>query len=366
MPLSTPTTSISTGGITNAFLNETNKSASFSQQLSVVVIGLTVGTLIVATVVGNLLVCVTVFLVRKLRHPSNFLLVALAVADCAVGLLVMPFAGLYEMNDRWELGDLACNFWTSSDVLLCTASILNLCAISVDRYWTITKPLQYGPNRTTKRMLMYILTCWVLAFLISLVPQFIFKNSNDSGTCQVNQNVAYQIYATMGAFYIPVAIMLLLNFKIYRAAKRLARLDRKCSAGAVFTDGNSTAEATTTLTGTPESRRLQQPPENCHRGLFGRTAEKFRFPPHNNHDGNGQNYFGAESKATKTLGIIMGAFITCWLPFFLIALIKPLCGAKCDVPKWLDSLALWLGYCNSLINPGIYAKFNRDFRIPFR
>lgn len=61
----------------------------------------------------------------------------------------------------------------------------------------------------------------------------------------------------------------------------------------------------------------------------------------------------------------MGAFITCWLPFFIIALIKPIC-AKCEIPRWLDSLALWLGYLNSTINPVLYATFNRDFRVPFR
>ena len=73
-----------------------------------------------------------------------------------------------------------------------------------------------------------------------------------------------------------------------------------------------------------------------------------------------------ERKATKTLGVIMGAFTACWLPFFIVALIKPFCYHQECIPQWLSSLFLWLGYTNSLLNPVIYARFNRDFRTPFK
>ena len=80
-------------------------------------------------------------------------------------------------------------------------------------------------------------------------------------------------------------------------------------------------------------------------------------------------------KAIRTLGVILGAFIICWLPFMLFAIIKPahkritsLLGAEKDLnaPVWLDSVLLWFGYSSSMFNPIIYSKFNREFRTPFR
>jgi len=74
-------------------------------------------------------------------------------------------------------------------------------------------------------------------------------------------------------------------------------------------------------------------------------------------------------QVTKTLGVIMGAFTACWLPFFILALVRPFCqqSSNCrDIPEWLTSLFLWLGFANSFLNPIIYARFNRDFRTPFK
>ena len=54
-----------------------------------------------------------------------------------------------------------------------------------------------------------------------------------------------------------------------------------------------------------------------------------------------------------------------WLPFFVLALIKSFCHDEC-IPHWLGALFLWLGYANSFLNPLIYARFNREFRTPFK
>ena len=73
-----------------------------------------------------------------------------------------------------------------------------------------------------------------------------------------------------------------------------------------------------------------------------------------------------ERKAARTLGVITGSFVVCWLPFFILALLRPFCGDACDYPDVLVSVIIWLGYFNSLLNPVIYTIFNPDFRSAFR
>lgn len=58
-----------------------------------------------------------------------------------------------------------------------------------------------------------------------------------------------------------------------------------------------------------------------------------------------------ERKASTTLGIIMSAFTVCWLPFFVLALVRPFLSDPSSIPSSLSSLFLWLGYANSLLNP---------------
>lgn len=98
-----------------------------------IVLVLVLGSIIVGTVIGNILVCVAVCLVKKLRRPCNYLLVSLAVSDLCVAVLVMPMALLYEILGTWSFGTIMCDLWVSFDVLSCAASILNLCVISIDR-----------------------------------------------------------------------------------------------------------------------------------------------------------------------------------------------------------------------------------------
>ena len=74
------------------------------------------GTILVLTIVGNVLVCLSVILVRKLRKPQNYLLVSLAVSDLFVALFVMPFAIIYEVNEAvWPLSFSLCDVWVSGE-----------------------------------------------------------------------------------------------------------------------------------------------------------------------------------------------------------------------------------------------------------
>lgn len=87
----------------------------------------------VMVIFGNILVILSVFISQKLRTSTNYFIVSLAVADLLVGIAVLPYSLTLEVLDIWIFGSTWCQGWLVVDVWMCTASILNLCAISVDR-----------------------------------------------------------------------------------------------------------------------------------------------------------------------------------------------------------------------------------------
>ena len=99
-----------------------------------VLIGGVLTMLTLSTICGNLLVVISVCFVKKLRQPSNYLIVSLAVADLSVALAVMPFVSITDLiGGQWVFGQFFCNVFIAMDVMCCTASIMTLCVISIDR-----------------------------------------------------------------------------------------------------------------------------------------------------------------------------------------------------------------------------------------
>nr|XP_010309205.1 PREDICTED: 5-hydroxytryptamine receptor 7-like [Balearica regulorum gibbericeps] len=217
------------------------------------------------------------------------------------------------------------------------------------RYLGITRPLTYPVRQNGKRMAKMILCVWLLSASITIPPLFGWaQNVNDEKVCLISQDFGYTIYSTAVAFYIPMSVMLFMYYQIYKAAKRSAAKHK--------------------FAGFPQPEETEGISMNGVVKLHKESEECTNFSRLLKHDKKNISIFKREQKAATTLGIIVGAFTVCWLPFFLLSTARPfICGTACScIPLWVERTFLWLGYANSLINPFIYAFFNRDLRTTYR
>ncbi|XP_072236008.1 alpha-2Db adrenergic receptor-like [Leuresthes tenuis] len=205
--------------------------APHSQVASVFIV-LVVSVIILGTVVGNVLVVVAVFTSRALRAPQNLFLVSLASADILVATLVIPFSLANEVMGYWFFGSTWCSFYLALDVLFCTSSIVHLCAISLDRYWSVTKAVSYNRKRTPKRIKVMISIVWLISIVISSPPLLMSQKEKDvemedadsshRRECLINNQTWYILSSCLVSFFAPGVIMILVYCKIYRVAKQRA------------------------------------------------------------------------------------------------------------------------------------------------
>lgn len=336
-----------------------------------VFIGLVLGALIVGTAVGNMLVILAVALVKKLQTPSNLLIVSLAVSDFMVALFVLPFATYKQLSEgMWLLSHALCDTFIICDVLLCSSSILNLCAISIDRYLVITRPFSYAANRTPFRMGVMIVIAWIVAALISVPPVLGWKKPHQPGQCNISDDLGYQIYATFGAFYLPLLVMLILYGRIFKLAHKMAKADAKqkptvltttmtnargsCGSGGAAVDASEAG----TAAGTPETHEGKRLIRFSGGGAGGTDGDgplpngdrNTSFTDHlpmrrqarqnaqKNTKSKSKNKSNSETKAIKTLGVIMGCFTLCWLPFFIMQVSDGSVGNRRNKEKFLRKL----------------------------
>ncbi|XP_021461574.1 adrenoceptor alpha 1Aa [Oncorhynchus mykiss] len=328
--------------------NCSNCSQAFVPELNVVkavVLGLILGTIIVCGVFGNILVILSVVCHRHLRTVTHYFIVNLAVADLLLSSIVLPFSATFEILGYWVFGRPFCNVWAAVDVLCCTASIMSLCVISVDRYIGVSYPLRYPAIVTERRALLALVGLWALSVTISIGPLFGWKEPapEDESICKITEEPAYAIFSAVGSFYLPLAIILSMYCRVYVVARQESRGLRK---------GHKTDKSDS------ESVTLR-----IHRGnmavsedeaLHSRTHFALRLLK-----------FSREKKAAKTLGIVVGCFVLCWLPFFLVLPIGSIFPAY-RPSDTVFKITFWLGYFNSCINPIIYPCSNQEFKKAFQ
>ncbi|XP_029019646.1 muscarinic acetylcholine receptor M2a [Betta splendens] len=205
--------------------------------VEVVFIVLVAGSLSLVTVIGNILVMLSIKVNRNLQTVNNYFLFSLACADLIIGLCSMNLYTVYIVIGYWPLGPVVCDLWLALDYVVSNASVMNLLIISFDRYFCVTKPLSYPVKRTTKMAGMMIAAAWVLSFIL-WAPAILFWQFIVGGRtvpekeCYIQffSNAAVTFGTAIAAFYLPVIIMIQLYWQISRASKsRVKKENRKPS-----------------------------------------------------------------------------------------------------------------------------------------
>ncbi|KAK9889567.1 hypothetical protein WA026_006941 [Henosepilachna vigintioctopunctata] len=139
-----------------------------------------------------MLVIIAITTEKSLKNIQNWFIASLAVADFFLGLIIMPFSLANELMGYWIFGTWWCDVHSAMDVLLSTASIMNLCLISLDRYWSITQAVEYLKKRTPVRAVVMITAVWILSALICIPPLLGWKVERTAEEqypqCQTNEN----------------------------------------------------------------------------------------------------------------------------------------------------------------------------------
>ncbi|XP_070283272.1 D(4) dopamine receptor [Myotis yumanensis] len=302
--------------------------------------------LIGAVLAGNSLVCVSVAAERALQTPTNYFIVSLAAADLLLALLVLPLFVYSEVQGGvWLLSPRLCDALMAMDVMLCTASIFNLCAISVDRFVAVAVPLRYNRQGRGGRQLLLIGATWLLAAAVA-APVLCGLNDTrgrDPTACRLEDR-DYVVYSSVCSFLLPCPLMLLLYWATFRGLRRWGAARRAKLHARAPRRPSGPGPPPPAAAAPPEAGPPPPPPQ----------ARRSRA-----------KITGRERKAMRVLPVVVGAFLVCWTPFFVVHMTRALCPA-CAVPPRLVSAVTWLGYLNSALNPLIYTVFNAEFRTVFR
>ncbi|KAM7424678.1 hypothetical protein PAMA_000842 [Pampus argenteus] len=348
--------------------------------------------LIVIITGGNVLVCLSVYLEKALKTTTNYFIVSLAFADLLLAVLVLPLFVYAEFQGGvWSLNMLMCDGLMTMDVMLCTASIFNLCAISVDRFIAVSIPLNYNRKHVDHRQLVLLSATWLLALAVASPVMFGINNvpNRDPSECKLEDN-NYVVYSSVCSFFIPCPIMVLLYFGVFRGLRRWEETRRAKLRSSIEAcrklQHAAVATALPPLAGTIPGPLPMPLPRIIERDLAQSRLDdtdeyiqqeipyprQYRensvptvtFSPYQ-HRKKRAKINSRERKSMKVLPVVVGCFLFCWTPFFVVHTMRALC-FTCDIPPGLMSTVTWLGYVNSALNPIIYTIFNTEFKKFFK
>ncbi|KAL3050200.1 hypothetical protein OYC64_012273 [Pagothenia borchgrevinki] len=349
----------------------------------------------VGAVTGNILVIVIVAATKTLHSVTSVLIMNLAISDLLVGVGVMPFVALSIINRGWENCNDLCLYVGYTSSVYCTASVLTLAAIALDRYHSIMDCLRYSSRCTVWRICAVVLWIWLQALVTSCPPLLGWSSVSyvvPMFSCAVNwkSSPSYTAFMAALSYVIPAVVILFCYVNIVKVARSHARrihsledsVQRSRNSNSAFDGDSSNHQHCGSLHGpsrliyhvsgqfvsevsreegtyiSPDANTEQNNPSS--RRLFSFLAQSASQPPLQNSQQN-QNHHGL-----VRLFLVIAAFFLCWTPYIGVALVQAtetaISGQSNLVPPTAVTFSYWLVLLNSDINPLLYALLSKRFQ----
>ena len=281
--------------------------------------------IVVVAIIGNLMVCYAIPVNKNLRNnPTNLFIFSLAFSDLLTVTIAVPFdiESLFQ-NWHWKHGEIMCQAFITVYLITVPTSILTLLALSVDRYKSLSDPLnRFRRTRfmTRKRALIISLIIWLYSLLFALIPIMGWRTHEkfvSNSSCYFPFTPIYLTLSSILNFILPLLITCAIYIKIYLIA-----------SGQHYSFGGA------------ESRKQRS---NEEKKVYSRNVQ-----------------------AAKTISIFVGAFFCCWVPYSSISMIATLCDTCSDhIPEEVRIVLLMFGYLNSALNPFLFAFRNSRFKATY-
>ncbi|XP_042357799.1 G-protein coupled receptor 161 [Plectropomus leopardus] len=351
-------------------------------------------------VTGNILVIVIVAATKTFHSVTSVLIMNLAISDLLVGIGVMPFVALSIMNHGWKNCTDLCAYVGYTSSVYCTASVLTLAAIALDRYHSIMDCLRYSARCTLWRTCAVVLWIWLQALVTSCPPLLGWSHISyvePMYSCAViwASSPSYTAFMAALCYLIPAIVILFCYVNIVKVARSHARrihtledsVQRSRNSNSAFALGDSSLQHCGSLhspsrliyhvsgqfvsevsreEGNYISHALPDSTgdhnNSTFRRLFSFLAQSASQPQlqnsqqHHSHHG------------VVRLFLVISAFFLCWTPYIGVALVqateKAISGQTNAslVPRSAVTFSYWLVLLNSDINPLLYALLSKRFQ----
>lgn len=340
-----------------------------------VFIAVCLSIIIAGSFLGNTLVCIAFKVNENLRVVSNYFILNLAISDLVTTICVMPFDLDIIKRRSWTHGEPMCEFYTTMYLISAPASILNLLAVSIDRFRLISNPFHYERTTTPSRALIVIGCVWIYATLMALLPIMGWKKDHaPTNNCTEKAPQCFfpiaEIYSYMISvlhFVIPPLVMTVIYFKIYKIARSHASRIHRLESISVATNGRTPLTYDVGASNGRPSAKDGSPLAYCGDDSNGDRAK----------GGQRKSTYSTTAsptqrknvKAAKSLALIVGTFFACWYPFTLASLVGNACGGLSGIgcmPPYAYDCLLTIGYLNCMLNPFLYALHNKEFKRTYK